>query len=114
MKFSLDREWKFSKGEYDVKPEGLAHNNVYNFSKTGGAVGVSADTWEDVDLPHDWQHNQPFELDASPNHGYRKGEIGWYRRKFCLEETDRQKALRIEFDGISGITDIIYVYKACK
>lgn len=111
MRYNFDREWKFSLGDFGITPETRTHGDVYGFAKAGGAAGAAAlefdDTlWQSVDLPHDWQHNQSFDREAAADHGYRKGMKGWYRKKFCLNESDREHALRIVFDGIAGISDL--------
>lgn len=106
-RYNMDRFWKFYKGECSIYPEQLTHDAVYGFAKTGGVGGVAADgfddsTWETLDLPHDWMHAEEFDLSAAADHGYRKGSQGWYRRRFLLEEEDRNKSLSIVFDGIGG------------
>ena len=111
MKYNFDREWKFSLGKYDITPESLEHGDVYGFAKAGGIAGAAAlgfndACWQAVTLPHDWQHNQEFDRTASADHGYRKGMRGWYRKTFCLDESDKNCALSIVFDGIAGISDL--------
>lgn len=111
MRYNFDREWKFSLGDFGIIPEAVTHGATYEFTKAGGITGAAAlgfddELWDTVDLPHDWQHNQNFDPAASANHGYRKGLKGWYRKKFCLDESDRGRALNIVFDGIAGISDL--------
>ncbi|MGK7395718.1 MAG: beta-galactosidase GalB [Candidatus Cyclobacteriaceae bacterium M3_2C_046] len=58
--------------------------------------------WRQLDLPHDWSIEGAF----SPNHpagvggGALPGGVGWYRKAFNLEESQRGKPAFIEFDGI--------------
>lgn len=111
MRYNFDREWKFSLGDFGILPESMSHGAVYGFSKAGGITGAAAlefddSLWETVDLPHDWQHSQDFDLTAPADHGYRRGLKGWYRKKFCLDECDKERSLSLVFDGIAGITDI--------
>jgi beta-galactosidase len=84
--------------------------------------------WRALDLPHDWAVELPFNPQALRNHGYKDmgagvsaqnswaaleigqsvrdlggvtgNTLGWYRRTFDLPETDRGKALWVEFDGV--------------
>lgn len=106
-RYNMDRGWKFTEQQCTVLPQVLSHENVYGFSKTGGAFGPAADSyiekeWKDVDLPHDWQHYLERDRSAAADHGYYKGGTGWYRRRFFLDEADRDKAITLVFDGIGG------------
>jgi beta-galactosidase len=63
--------------------------------------------WRQVDLPHDWAVELPFDSNANYDHGYkpvgsgyRTNSIGWYRRTFTLTEKDHGKRLWLEFDGV--------------
>ncbi len=62
--------------------------------------------WRQVDLPHDWAVELPFDSKADYQHGFKdidpvKGtNIGWYRRTFELPKDDAKRALWIEFDGV--------------
>jgi len=111
QRFSLDKGWRFSKGDFTILPKDLSHNSVYGFAKAGGASGVAAQNyadqdWEEINLPHDWQVSEDFDKEASPNHNYKKGGIGWYRIKFNLDEQDKKRKISLEFDGISGVSTI--------
>ncbi|HEY8966903.1 MAG TPA: glycoside hydrolase family 2 TIM barrel-domain containing protein, partial [Candidatus Methylacidiphilales bacterium] len=74
--------------------------------------------WQPVTLPHDWAVSLPFTSrddsrdpeTADRDHG-RKAILfpsrshpgtntGWYRRAFTLPETDRGRAIWVEFDGV--------------
>lgn len=106
-KYNMDRGWKFVEEKYTVLPDVLSHENVYGFAKTGGARGPASDSyvdtdWEKVDLPHDWMHCKEPDRTAAADHGYRKGSVGWYRKRFYLEESDRERSLSLVFDGIGG------------
>lgn len=63
-------------------------------------------SWRQLDLPHDWAIELPFEAKANVQHGFKdidpaKGtSIGWYRRSFDLPASDKGKSLSIEFDGV--------------
>jgi len=63
--------------------------------------------WRQLDLPHDWAVELPFDSGADASHGFKpigpgfpQNSIGWYRREFDLPPTDRGKALWLEFDGV--------------
>ena len=59
-------------------------------------------SWRDVDLPHDWSIEGSFDKDApsSGPGGYLPTGIGWYRKNFHVPESDRDKVVVLEFDGV--------------
>ena len=63
--------------------------------------------WRQLDLPHDWAVELPFDPKADLKHGFKpigpgfpENSIGWYRREFDLPASDQGKTLWIEFDGV--------------
>jgi beta-galactosidase len=59
-------------------------------------------SWRDVDLPHDWSIEGPFgekEPSSGPG-GYLPTGVGWYRKRFHLPETHRDRVVVLEFDGV--------------
>ncbi|MGD0735011.1 MAG: glycoside hydrolase family 2 TIM barrel-domain containing protein [Terracidiphilus sp.] len=83
---SFDFGWKFLKGD-----------------STGAQRPDFRDAgWRDVDLPHDWSIEGPYsenEPSSGPG-GYLPTGVGWYRKKFHLSETHRDKVILLEFDGV--------------
>jgi beta-galactosidase len=61
-----------------------------------------------VDLPHDWSIEGPFdEKEPSSFCGaYLPTGIGWYRKRFHLPNTYRDKKLTIEFDGVYQLSEV--------
>ncbi|GAB3649821.1 beta-galactosidase GalB [Echinicola sediminis] len=67
-----------------------------------GAASKSFDdtTWRNLDLPHDWAIEGPFNekynarAGGLPFHG-----TGWYRKHFVLPEKAKGKVIRLEFEG---------------
>ena len=64
-KFSLDRDWKFYNGDFEL-PETKTHTECYMAAKAGGAIGAASpdfdkSDWETVNLPHDWAVYNEFE-----------------------------------------------------
>lgn len=59
-------------------------------------------TWRILSLPHDWSIEGNFSLDnpSTPGGGALPGGIGWYRKTFTLPETDRDKVIYVDFDGV--------------
>jgi beta-galactosidase len=64
--------------------------------------------WRQLNLPHDWAVELPFNSGADSNHGfkpvgnpaYTTNNIGWYRRTFSLPANYAGQRLWLEFDGI--------------
>ena len=83
---TFDFGWKFNRGDFPdaQKPE---------FSDSG---------WKSLDLPHDWSIEGPFNESepASAPGGYLPTGIGWYRKRFTLPASYKNKQLTIEFDGV--------------
>jgi len=83
---SFDFDWKFFKGDVP-----------------GAQISSFPDsTWRNVDLPHDWSIEGPFaetEPTAGPG-GYLPTGIGWYRKRFRIPETYRNRKIAVEFDGV--------------
>src|SRR5262249_14686599 len=62
--------------------------------------------WRQLELPHDWAVELPFNSSADGNHGYKPvgnasfttNNIGWYRRTFTLPSNYSGQTLWLEFD----------------
>ena len=110
---SLDANWKFHLGDIPVDsfPGGQGVNLygpdiTYHGAKAGCVWGAAArgyddKGWQQVNLPHDWVVGQPFDEKALKQQGYRPRGIGWYRRTFKLDPSDRGKNLELQFDGVA-------------
>lgn len=104
-KLSLDRGWKFHKGDIPI-PEVHTHTTCYMAAKAGGALGAASpdydySTWSDIDVPHDWAVENPFEEKWGPANGYKARGKGWYSKRFRLDEEYEGKQILIEFGGIA-------------
>ncbi len=111
-KFSLDRDWKFHKGDIPITPAN-SHTVSYMAAKAGGASGAASpdfntDGWETVSVPHDWAVYNEFDEKWGPANGYKERGKGWYKKRFRLDESDRGKQILIEFNGIASHS-IIYM-----
>lgn len=58
--------------------------------------------WRKLSLPHDWSIESNFIKDAPATiqGGALPGGIGWYRKRFVLAASAKDKNVRIEFDGV--------------
>jgi beta-galactosidase len=82
---SFDFGWKFFKGD-------VPGAQMPGFDDKG---------WRDLDLPHDWSIEGPFiEGPESWTYGHLPGGIGWYRKRFHIPESYKDRKVVVEFDGI--------------
>lgn len=75
---------------------------LFNNSEAEGAesFGYKDTDWRQLDLPHDWAIEGPFDIKYNaragglPFHG-----TAWYRKHFNLPENSKGKVIRMEFEG---------------
>lgn len=74
----------------------------FHLGDIGNAQSVSFDdgAWRSVDLPHDFQIEQPWAKDASPARAFKKMSVGWYRKSFRADRQWKGKRIFIDFEGI--------------
>ncbi|PTY08381.1 beta-galactosidase [Opitutaceae bacterium EW11] len=104
-RLSLDQGWWFHLGDIPF-PVVKGHDPTYQSTKAGRAPGAASpdfdDTsWRQLDLPHDWVSEAPFDPEANVSQGYRPRGFAWYRRHFSLPESDRGRHLELQFDGVA-------------
>ena len=104
-RLSLNRGWRFHLGDIPF-PVIRGHPDSYSNAKAGRALGAAAPehddtTWRELDLPHDWAVEGPFDPNENLSQGYRPRGIAWYRRHFPLAPEDRSRHLELQFDGIA-------------
>src|SRR5262245_3147755 len=102
---SLDQAWRFHLGDVPF-PIITGHEASYFNAKAGKAGGAAApeyddSSWRELDLPHDWAVEGPFDEHANLSQGFRPRGIGWYRRQFNLDSQDQGKHLELQFDGVA-------------
>ncbi len=104
-RLSLDRGWLFHEGDIPF-PIVTGHQPSYDNAKAGSSSGAASpeyddSSWKQVDLPHDWAVEQPFDSKANISQGYRDRGMGWYRKYFRLDPADHGKHLEVQLDGVS-------------
>ena len=77
-------DWKFYKGD-------ATNAERPSFDDAG---------WREVDLPHDWSIEGPFEERWASATAYLPAGIGWYRKTFELGKDLRSKNIFLYFDGV--------------
>lgn len=104
-RLSLDRGWCFHLGDVPF-PEIQGHDNTYSNAKAGKAWGAAAPEyddsgWRQLDLPHDWVVEGPFDPKANVSQGYRPRGVAWYRRHIQLDPSEKGRHLELQFDGVA-------------
>ncbi len=86
----FDFDWKFVK---DDMPAAIATN----YDDSG---------WRDVQVPHDWSIEGPYSTDYASGTGFLPGGIGWYRKSFTLDASQKGNRIAIEFDGVYNNSEV--------
>lgn len=89
-------------GQESDRTENFDSNWKFNLGDVSGAEGTTFDDsrWRQINLPHDYSIEQEFSKSMEAESGYLPGGIGWYRKNFVLEESMKDKEIRIDFDGV--------------
>jgi len=78
-----------------------------------GQVADAADpalddsAWRSLDLPHDFQFEQPWDKDVqSSSRAFKPMCEGWYRKHFTADPSWQGRQVCLEFDGIMYVSDV--------
>ena len=82
--------WKFQLGN----PEG-AERMDYDDS-----------TWRTLDLPHDYQFEQPWDEKENKGRGFKRMCEGWYRKTFNVPESLKGLRVVLDFEGVMYVSDV--------
>jgi beta-galactosidase len=113
-RISLDAGWRFAFGHPHDSAKDFGHATGYfsYLAKAGYADGPAAGdfddrAWRELDLPHDWAVELPFDERAGHSHGYKAlgrdfpdTSVGWYRRKFFVPASDLGRRISLELEGV--------------
>lgn len=62
--------------------------------------------WRSVDLPHDFQFEQPWSQDESKARGYKPSCDAWYRKTFKADEAWKGKLVKLDIEGLMYYGDV--------
>lgn len=79
---------------------------TYGDPNSAESPTFSDSTWERVDLPHDYQINQPWDKTASGARGFKNMSTGWYRKHFTADEAWKGKRVLLDFEGMMLTGDV--------
>lgn len=119
-RINIDRDWRFALGHATDASRDFDYGTRYfsYFAKTGfgdGPADPSFDDrgWRQVDVPHDWAVELPFDARGSASHGFKaigrnfpENSVGWYRKTFSVPESDLGRRISVEFDGVFRDSDV--------
>ena len=77
-------DWRFQLGN----PEG-AERADYDDS-----------AWRLLDLPHDYQFEQPWDEQEDKGRGFKRMCEGWYRKTFSVPESLKGRRVVLDFEGV--------------
>lgn len=83
-------DWKFQLGN----PEG-AERADYDDSE-----------WRKLDLPHDYQFEQPWDENEDKGRGFKQMCEGWYRKTFSVPASLKGRRLMLDFEGVMYVSDV--------
>ena len=83
-------DWKFQAGDL----------------KGAQAVDYDDSSWRTLDLPHDFQIEQPWSKSGGGARGFKDMGTGWYRKIFKVDPAWKGKRVFLDFEGIMLIGDV--------
>ncbi|MFV0606225.1 MAG: glycoside hydrolase family 2 TIM barrel-domain containing protein [Niabella sp.] len=70
------------------------------------AVNYNDADWQSLNLPHDFQINQPWVQSAGGARGFKEMGQGWYRKNFKADPAWKGKKILLDFEGIMVYGDV--------
>lgn len=83
-------DWKFCLGN----PDGAERND---FDDSG---------WRTLDVPHDYQFEQPWDEHEDKGRGFKPMCEGWYRKTFSVPEALKGRRIVLDFEGVMYVSDV--------
>ena len=77
-------DWKFKHGDIE-KAQSMNFND---------------NDWRALDLPHDFQIEQPWKESAGRGRGFKEMSTGWYRKSFAADSAWKGQKVLLDFEGI--------------
>lgn len=95
-------------------PEDIRRTELFNFDWrfcTGDPSGAEQPAfddsdWRTLDLPHDFQIEQPWDEAAGRAHGFKAPGTAWYRKHFATDPAWTGKRVFLDFEGILTTGDV--------
>ncbi len=89
-------------GQSKQRTESFVNNWKFYLGEATGAEKTTYNdaSWRQLDLPHDYSIEQEFSQALEAESGYLPGGVGWYRKNFTIDSSQRGKRIRVDFDGV--------------
>jgi beta-galactosidase len=62
--------------------------------------------WRTLDVPHDFQFEQPWNEKEDMGRGFKPMCEGWYRKTFNIPEALKGKRIVLDFEGVMYVCDV--------
>ena len=83
-------DWKFQLGN----PDGAERSDFDDSA------------WRRLDLPHDYQFEQPWDEKEDKGRGFKRMCEGWYRKTFTIPEMLKGRRVTLDFEGVMYVSDV--------
>ncbi|WP_240732488.1 glycoside hydrolase family 2 TIM barrel-domain containing protein [Flavobacterium alkalisoli] len=94
----------------DFSNREISFNENWQFylSNDGNDTIAANTQWKNINVPHDWSIELPFDENspAGIGGGALNGGLGWYKKIFKTAEKDSTKVISIVFDGVYMNSDV--------
>lgn len=74
--------------------------------KDGANSSLDDSNWRQLNLPHDWSVEGTYSPDKASCQGFLPGGIGWYRKKFTVLSSEKDKKVYIYFEGVYNRSEV--------
>ena len=80
----------------------------FRLGQVAGAADPALDdsAWRSLDLPHDFQFEQPWIENGRGSRAFKPMVEGWYRKHFSADPSWRGKRVSLVFDGVIFVSDV--------
>lgn len=86
----------------------IRSNQLFNFDwkfkhgdiENAQSLNFNDSNWRDLDLPHDFQIEQPWKESAGRGRGFKEMSTGWYRKSFAADPSWKGQKVLLDFEGI--------------
>ena len=110
----IDRAERKSVDNIPVSNFAAYQHQLFNFDwkfQLGAQPGAESPTfddanWRTIDLPHDFQFEQPWDESAGGARGFKSMCEGWYRKTFKAEEVWKNRKVSLDFGGLIFYGDV--------
>lgn len=111
-KLSLNRNWRFYDGDFPAPTENYEiryRDNMYGACRSGvKSPNFSDQHWETINVPHDFVLRHARNPEITQYYGFRPRGVGWYRKSFSLDESDKGKSIELIFESVVSACELYF------